>query len=223
MQGQPNQKEGDGAAEAAGAPIGAMSDETLRIMELSHRTKNILSIVQALVNQTLQGDIPIAEARRTLSNRLVAMGNAVNSLVQAAWQGASLEEIVRAGLIHSGTFGERVRIAGPALEIGPGAAMSLSLVLHELESNAIKYGSLSNGEGTVDLDWIVAGTDGNGTLMMTWQERNGPAVTPPSRHGFGTRLTGSGIARRLGGKADCRFAPEGLHWSLSAPVTELAS
>jgi two-component sensor histidine kinase len=213
----------DSGGAAGGHARQGMSDETLRMLELSHRTKNILSIVQALVNQTLRGDVPLAEARRTLSNRLVAMGNAVDTLLQTAWQGASLEEIVRAGLIHSGSFDGRVRITGPAVPVGSGAAMSLSLVLHELESNAIKYGGLSNESGTVDLRWTVIGPDEGATLTMVWQERNGPTVMPPARHGFGTRLIGSGIARRLGGKTDCRFEPDGLHWTLSAPVAELAT
>ena len=199
-----------------------LSDDALRMLELSHRTKNILSIVQALVHQTLRGDRPMDEARRVLSNRLVAMGNAVDTLLQTAWQPASLEEIVRAGLVHSSSFDGRVRVSGPALSVGAGAAMSLSLVLHELESNAIKYGALSNDEGVVDLRWTLIGEGQAATLMIVWQERGGPPVTLPKRHGFGTRLIGTGIARRLGGTADCRFEPDGLHWTLSAPLAELA-
>lgn len=200
-----------------------ISDDALRMLELSHRTKNILSIVQALVHQTLRGDRPMDEARRVLSNRLVAMGNAVDTLLQTAWQPASLEEIARAGLVHSSSFEGRVRISGAPVSVGAGAAMSLSLVLHELESNAIKYGALSNDKGVVDLRWTSTGAGEAATLMIVWQERGGPVVKPPARHGFGTRLIGTGIARRLGGTAECRFEPEGLHWSLSAALTELAS
>jgi two-component sensor histidine kinase len=200
-----------------------ISDDALRILELRHRTKNILSIVQALVHQTLRGERTMSEARGVLSNRLVAMGNAVDTLLQTSWQPASLEEVVRAGLIHSSSFEGRVRASGPPVPVGPGAAMSLSLVLHELESNAIKYGALSNDRGGVDLRWTVISGGDSATLMIVWQERGGPPVTPPTRQGFGTRLIGTGIARRLGGTADCRFEPEGLHWSLSAPLAELAS
>ena len=200
-----------------------MSDDALRMLELSHRTKNILSIVQALVHQTLRDDRPIEEARRTLSNRLVAMGNAVDTLLQTAWQPTSLEEIVRAGLIHSASFDGRMRVSGPAVAVGPGAAMSLSLVLHELESNAIKYGALSNDKGAVDLRWTVVAGGNAPTLMIVWQERGGPPVSPPAGRGFGTRLIGTGIGRRLGGSAECRFEPEGLHWTLSAPLGELAA
>ena len=196
----------------------SISDDALRMLELSHRTKNILSIVQALVHQTLQGDNRMDEARRTLSNRLVAMGNAVDTLLETAWQPAALEEIVRAGLIHRSSFDERVRVAGPPVEVGAGAAMSLSLVLHELESNAIKYGALSNARGAVDLCWSIA----DGMLTIDWWERDGPPVSPPTRQGFGTRLIGAGIARRLGGTADFRFDPEGFHWTLSAPLAELS-
>jgi two-component sensor histidine kinase len=206
---------------AAGAGE-AVSDDALRMLELSHRTKNILSIVQALVHQTLRGERTMDEARGALSSRLVAMGNAVDTLLQSAWQPASLEEVVRAGLVHSASFRDRLRISGAPVPVGPGAAMSLSLVLHELESNAIKYGALSNDAGTVDLSWTVLGAAGAATLTITWREQGGPRVSPPTRHGFGTRLIGSGIARRLGGKADCRFEPEGLLWTLSAPLADLA-
>ena len=206
------------------APSGeAISDDALRMLELSHRTKNILSIVQALVHQTLREDRPMDDARRTLGNRLVAMGNAVDTLLQTAWQPADLEEIVRAGLIHHASFEGRVRISGPPVEVGAGAAMSLSLVLHELESNAIKYGALSNHKGVVDLHWEVDAAQQPATVRIEWQEKGGPPVSPPARQGFGTRLIGSGIARRLGGTADCRFDPEGFRWSLSAPLAELAS
>ncbi len=199
----------------------AMSDDTLRMLELSHRTKNILSIVQALVNQSLRADRPMEEARHVLSNRLVAMGNAVDTLLRTEWQPAALEDIVKAGLVHGASFEGRVRISGAAVEIGAGAAMSLSLVLHELESNAMKYGALSTRSGTVDIRWTVIGSGDGATLMMFWEERGGPPVSLPERQGFGTRLIGSGIARRLGGTADCRFDPEGFGWTLSAPMTEL--
>jgi two-component sensor histidine kinase len=106
------------------------------------------------------------------------------------------------------------------VEVGAGAAMSLSLVLHELESNAMKYGALSAEGGTVDLRWTVIE---GATLMILWEERGGPPVAPPTRRGFGTRLIGNGIARRLGGTADCQFEPTGFRWSLSAPLTELAT
>jgi two-component sensor histidine kinase len=201
-------------------PADSMSDDTLRMLELSHRTKNILSIVQSLVNQTLRPDRPMEEARRALGNRLVAMGNAVDTLLQTEWQPASLESIVRAGLIHGGSFEGRVRISGSMVEVGAGAAMSLSLVLHELESNAMKYGALSTDAGTVDVRWTVIE---GATLMILWEERGGPRVSAPTRRGFGTRLIGSGIARRLGGTADCHFEPEGFRWSLTASLAELAS
>ena len=206
------------------APRGeSISDDALRMLELSHRTKNILSIVQALVHQTLRGDRPMDEARLALSNRLVAMGNAVDTLLQTAWQPAALDEIVRGGLIHRASYEERVGVSGPPVDVGAGADMSLSLVLHELESNAIKYGALSNHKGMIDLHWTVDDSKGPAILTIEWKEQGGPPVTPPVRQGFGTRLIGTGIARRLGGTAECRFEADGFHWSLTAPLAELAS
>lgn len=217
------------SAEAAHGLIGALlasadsetNDAALQHMELRHRTKNILTIVQALVNQTLRGDISIDDARAALSDRLIAMGNAVDHLMENDWEPADLEDVVARALNHRARFKDRVTLSGPRVPVGSGAAMSLSLALHELESNAIKYGALSNDVGSVTIEWSIT-QDANPLLRLEWREEGGPLVIPPTRHGFGTKLISTAIGRRLGGSAELRYEPQGFRWLLSAPAAGFA-
>jgi two-component sensor histidine kinase len=199
------------------------SDDALRNMELRHRTKNILTIVQSLVNQTLKGDVGIAEARETLTQRLVAMGEAIDLLMRNDWEGAAIDEIVAGGLTHRIRFGDRLSIRGPSFPVGPGAAMSLSLALHELETNAIKYGALSNDCGTVEISWSMDTEATTDAFCFDWREAGGPPVHPPGRKGFGTTLISKAVARRMGGMAELDFKPEGLAWHLRAPAAGVRS
>ncbi len=196
------------------------SDADLRMLELRHRMKNVLAIIQSLVNQTLRSGRPIEEARQTLNRRLMAMGNAVDMLLETAWPPSQLHELVGRALAH--TDG-RVTLEGPEVAIGPDAAMSLSLVLHELESNAVKYGALSNDAGTVAVRWHIEEKDGTSCLDLRWQEQDGPPVAAPSRQGFGSRLISKVIGHRFGGDSETTFAPDGLRWRLSASMDKLAS
>lgn len=200
-----------------------LSDDALQALELRHRTKNILSIVQSLVNQTLRGEVTVEDARQALTDRLVAMGNAVDLLIQNDWKAAELEDIIASALTHRGRFGERVTLAGPPMHIGSGAAMSLNLALQELESNAIKYGALSAEDGTVRIEWSVGATDPANWLRLEWQEAGGPVVVPPNRKGFGTKLLATAIGRRLGGSTELDYRPEGFRWVLHASADGLRS
>lgn len=195
-----------------GAEIG------LRMLELRHRIKNILAIVQSLVHQTLREGVSITEARDVLSGRLIAIGHAVDLLLSGAWDAASFGKLIRTAL----TIGsERVRVSGPELEIGSSTAMMLSILFHELECNAIKYGALSVNAGRVAVSWRVDGADAE-RLMVDWIESGGPPIDAPVQTGFGTTLV-SRIAMRLGGEAIADFTPNGLHWRFSAPLVSLRS
>jgi two-component sensor histidine kinase len=211
------------SAAAVPLPEDDFADAQLQMMELRHRTKNILAIVQSLVNQTLRGDIAVDEARKVLGERLMAMSKAVDVLMGSAWQSAPLDEVVAGALSHRRSFGTRIRIDGPEMPVGPTAAMTLSLALHELESNAIKYGALSNESGSVAVEWTVEQRDGADCLALSWIESGGPPVAPPTRTGFGTRLISRAIGKRLDGAAATDFHPEGLRWRLLASVQELAN
>jgi two-component sensor histidine kinase len=200
-----------------------LSDDRLKNLELRHRTKNMLAIVQSLVNQTLRGDVPLDQARDTLSERLMGMGKAVDLLLENDWEAARIDEIAARALVHRARFSQRLVVEGPQIQIGPGAAMSLSLALHELESNAIKHGAFSTANGSVRIAWAVGSTDPARWFRLEWREEGGTAVQPPTRQGFGTKLLSSAVARRVGGKADLDYKPQGLVWTLQASAAGMAS
>ena len=192
--------------------------ESIRLLELRHRIKNLLGIVQAVANQTLRSGRSIEEARTALDGRLAAMGEAVDMLLQTGWTAASLAGLIDRALVHAGG---RIRAEGPDLVFNADAVMALTLVFHELESNSIKYGALSAEGGTVRIAWSVA-QDGPERLALEWAEQGGPACAPPSRQGFGSRMIAKLVGGRFRGSAETEYRPEGLRWRLSAPLALLA-
>jgi len=188
----------------------------LRMLELRHRIKNILGVVQSLVNQTLRDGVSMADAREVLAGRLVAVGHAVDLLLSGAWQSTPLASLIRSAMTMAT---DRVQLSGPAVQIGPSAAMMLSILFHELECNAIKYGALSDGKGAVTVTWSLD-SESPQKLLVHWTEQDGPVVTPPSQPGFGTKLI-SRIAGRFDGDAVADFAPDGLRWRLAVPLASL--
>lgn len=187
--------------------------QRLLINELNHRVKNTLASVQAIAFQTLKGDLGLAEARARFEARLMALSRAHNLLTDQNWSGASLVNVVRDAVAHLAP--ERVQMSGSPIWLAPRAALALALALHELGTNAVKYGALSVDGGTVDIDWRVDGD----RLRLTWKERGGPPVEPPARSGFGTRLIERGISADLGGTALLHFEPDGLACILEASLT----
>lgn len=195
-------------------------EERLRLMvhELNHRVKNTLATVQAIAAQTLRRAEPAL--RQTLEDRLMALATAHDVLTREGWAGADLTEIVAASLAPYGVGDDaRFGFSGPPLRLLPRAALALAMGLHELATNAVKYGALSSDAGRVDIGWIVAGQ----RLRLTWTERGGPRVTPPERRGFGTRLIERSVARDLVGSATIEFAADGVVCVIEAPLQEVAS
>jgi two-component sensor histidine kinase len=113
----------------------------------------------------------------------------------------------------------RIHLNGPRMDVGAKAALGLTMALHELCTNAAKYGALSNDSGTVSIDWSVAGGAADARFRLTWTERGGPPVKPPSQKGFGSRLVGDSVAADVKGEATLTFEPSGVVWSLQAPLT----
>lgn len=184
--------------------------------ELAHRIKNILSVVQAIAYQTI-GKVTDKEALKAFCDRLSALGASQDLLTGRSWSTARLDEVVQSALA---TFGEdRFHVAGPSVEIGPQAVLALSLMLHELATNAVKYGSLSAPEGKVTVTWMLLPVDGCETLHLTWQEQGGPPAIAPARKGFGSRLISMGLTGSGGAKVEYR--PSGLWVEASAPVYQL--
>ena len=193
------------------------AEEHQRVLnhELSHRMKNTLAMVQAIAGQTLKG-AGDREAVRTFSSRLHALSMAHEVLLQRSWLSADMGEIVRNVLETAAAAGSFV-ISGPALTIGPRATLSLSLLLHELATNALKYGSLSAESGEVHVHWRVD-RDAD-EAVLSWRESGGPPVTPPVRRGFGTRLIGMGLVGT--GGVNVRYLASGLEAEFQAPLVEI--
>ncbi len=193
----------------------AEEHQRLLINELNHRVKNTLATVQAIAFQTLKGDIPLAEARIRFESRLMALSRAHNLLTERNWGGASLEGVVRDSTEHLGGEQERFLLSGPPVWISPRAALALALALHELGTNAAKYGALSREGGRVGIVWRE--TD-DGKLVLDWKEEGGPPVTAPARRGFGSRLIEQGLAGDLAGTAGLVFEPDGLRCTIEASL-----
>lgn len=185
--------------------------------EISHRLKNMLAMVQAIASQTLRG---IAERAPIdlFEQRLVALGTAHDVLMQKSWIEADIASVVGASIAIMGCD-DRVEITGEPLALGPRAVLSLSLVIHELMTNAAKYGALSVDAGRVALGWTTEQVDGTPTLVMRWRERGGPPVVPPARRGFGSKLIRLGLTGT--GGVDLRYHETGLEADLRAPIDHL--
>ena len=190
--------------------------------ELSHRMKNLLAIVQAIASSTLRGATDIEAAREVLAGRLIALGTAHDILLGGAAVSARLEAVVRQGVGVQAVEG-RIVYEGPDIEIGAKPALALALMLHELTTNAVKYGALSVAGGRVTVDATLVEASEGALLRIAWTERGGPAVTPPSRKGFGSRLIERGLTAQVGGTLSMDYAREGLRCVVEAPLAEFQS
>jgi two-component sensor histidine kinase/FixJ family two-component response regulator len=155
------------------------------VQELTHRVKNLLSVFQSITSRTLTGGRSLEEAHEVLIGRLQSLGHAHELLTEASWQGADLRDVVRAEIAG---FSERVRISGPPVALGPSGVQTFALIVHELCTNAAKYGALSNARGEVLAEWSLGGSGPAAYMDFSWQERGGPAVEPASHQGFGLSL-----------------------------------
>ena len=191
----------------------------LLMQELAHRVKNTLAMIQAIASQTLRGASSLEAANETFTARLGALARAHDLLVGGVRAHAAMADIA-ASIIGIQGDPARFRLGGPDVVLGPRAALALTLVLHELATNAVKYGSLSSPAGTVSLSWRIDEIDGAPQFRLRWQESGGPPVTPPSRRGFGSRL----IERTFpspSGRAESAYLPTGLVFTLDTPLDAL--
>jgi PAS domain S-box-containing protein len=199
------------------------SEERIRLLmrEVNHRSKNLLAVVQAVAKQTANSSDPVAFSAR-FGQRLQGLAASHDLLVHNGWEGVDLAELVKSQLSHLGDMlDRRISIAGPRLTVTPTAAQTLGMALHELATNATKYGALSGDKGRVDINWDVERSDGGGVFSMAWVERAGPVVKPPERRGFGTTLLKTMTEMAFSGKVSNTYKPEGLHWSLEAPEAQI--
>ncbi|WP_233150998.1 sensor histidine kinase [Sphingomonas mollis] len=185
--------------------------------EISHRLKNMLSMVQAIATQTLR-DVPDRGPVAVFEQRLLALSTAHDALLKGEWIAADMAGIILGVLAPFG-FEERMRRTGPVVTLDAGAAMSVSLVIHEMMTNACKYGALSNDAGQIDIDWTIAGESDDATLTMTWKEQGGPPVKEPTRRGFGAKLIRQGLIGT--GGVTLRYHEAGLTAVFVVPLSAL--
>lgn len=207
----------------------AEAQRELLMHELNHRVKNTLATVQSVVALTLRHAGSTAQAREMLDQRLVALSRAHDVLTHENWESAGLREVVEnvAAAYASSAFAGRFEIKGPDLRLRPVAVLSLSMALHELTTNAVKYGALRNDEGKVAIHWWCNGETDRGDgrsprFRLRWTESGGPPARAPTRRGFGSRLIEEGLAHDLGGAVRMDFSESGLTCQLDAPLREVS-
>jgi len=198
----------------------AEAQRDVLMKELEHRIKNTLAIVQSIAEQTFRNACVDPDVQRSFSARLVSLGNIHSVLTQRSWSSAELHEtIVSAIRPHIPSNTQQVfEIGGPSLRLTPRAAVSFSMAVHELCTNAVKYGALSIPSGRVEITWTLNANK----LGWTWRELSGPIVVPPARTGFGSRLIERSLAAQLNAQVKIDYDPGGVVCSISALLSDVS-
>lgn len=186
------------------------------IGELHHRVKNTLAIVSAITSQSIKSARTLEEAGKTIGDRLHALGVAQDLLIRERWTGAGCRTLVESAVKAFQSTGlDQFEIVGDNIAISSGPAVSLSMVIHELCTNAVKHGALSVPDGYVSIVWTAV----DGRFKLHWKESGGPPVEVPSRQSFGSRLIEQALPGQLSGEARLRFEPDGLSCEVNIPLT----
>jgi len=198
----------------------AEEHQALLLRELAHRVKNTLAVVQSIAAQTRRFAAP-DRFYDTLTGRLAALGTAHDLLTRSDWEGAPLAEVVRLGFApYEGLSPEhRWTTDGPNIWLAPNEAVTLSLVFHELATNAAKFGALSNASGRIEVRWHLDTDDNPTEVRILWRESDGPKVSPPTAGGFGSRLLERAVAHELSGQTQVDFAEAGVAYRLRIPLS----
>jgi PAS domain S-box-containing protein len=194
------------------------------LLELAHRSKNLLAVIQGIANRTGQTSSTIDEFNQRFSGRLMSLSRAHDILTDENWRGAAMGELIRTQvLLFAGKAAERVHYKGDHVSLRPSAAQHIALALYELTANALKFGALSAETGRVDITWSLSGKAGNADppFQIHWSEKAGPRVAPPNARHFGRVLLEEVVPLSVQGKAKLSFTPEGISYSLSMPRSEL--
>jgi PAS domain S-box-containing protein len=190
----------------------------MMIDELNHRVKNTLSTVQSIVWQALRKDAVPEVVRESIESRLFALSRSHDLLTRENWEGAGLLDLVNEALEPFGVADgrtERIVITGNNVRLPPKATLALGIALHELATNAVKYGAFSNDAGSILIEWKI--TEGN-RLILHWQEKGGPPVTPPTRKGFGSRVIERGLPHELEGTVNLEYPVDGVSCTINIPA-----
>ena len=180
--------------------------------ELEHRSNNLLSVIQAIAHRSLSGDVPLDQARATFEARLHALARTHHQLIKSNWNGIGLADVMRSELEP---FAARTKIEGADVILAPQQAQNFSLAVHELATNAVKHGALSQPGGEVDISWRVVPNGKDHVLKFQWQERGGPIIAAPERQGFG-----SALLKGTCGGARIEYASQGLRCEIDVPLAD---
>jgi len=194
------------------ARVLAERQQKLLLDELNHRVKNTLATVQSIASQTLRTTPDATAFREAFEARLMALSTTHDLLTATNWRSAAVRDVLLSEMRPHGP--ERYRLKGPDVALAPAQAVALGLLVHELSTNAAKYGALASAEGCVSVNWSVR----EGLLDLLWTETGGPPVAPPTRRGFGSRLIERSLEGSLGGRASLDFAPDGLVCRVRLPL-----
>lgn len=201
----------------------AVQDNLQLIMqESAHRVKNTLSVVQAIISQSLKHVDSVGEATAKIQARIGAVAKAHDTLLKGNWHGATIRQLFEIVVANTGmTDGGRVILEGPEITLNPNAALSLNLVAHEMMTNAIKYGALSTETGGIHIAWNVACENGQQYLHLEWDEHGGPPVVEPTKKGFGSKLIAASLTAF--GEADVLYSPSGMQLRVRGPLTNVSA
>ncbi len=200
-------------------------EEHLRMLmrESNHRKKNLLAVVMGIARHTVAHQPE--DFLERFQSRIHSLAAGYDLLINNAWRGVDLRQMLDLQLAHLvDLVGKRIFIEGPKVQVGASVAQPLGMALHELSTNASKYGALSNGDGVVKITWLIEpGTtaDDGGTFRMTWIESGGPPVVEPSRKGYGSAVTGKMIEMVVSGQVSIAYDASGIRWSMTCPASNL--
>jgi two-component sensor histidine kinase/CheY-like chemotaxis protein len=191
--------------------------QALLVREVDHRAKNVLAVVQSIVR--LSRADSVAGYIAAIEGRIQALSRVHGLLAQARWEGTDLRRLITDELSpYSASDGVAIRVDGPSISVDPSTAQALALALHELSTNAAKYGALSRVGGSIDVKW----SEDDGLLTLVWTERGGPPASRPGSPGFGLKVIGRSVDAQLGGRVDFKWRKEGLTCTFTVPLTEKA-
>ncbi|MCZ7930115.1 sensor histidine kinase [Agrobacterium pusense] len=198
----------------------SQSEERLQLLlhELVHRSKNILTLVQAMIRQLGRENKSIPEFQKEVDHRLRGLGMSIRALAEVQWQGLPIRKLIETHLDVFGTVAERFVLAGDDFMLSPEAAQNFGLVVHELTTNSIKYGALSAPSGKITVRWEPVEKDGRRMLHLVWTETGGPPAQEPSRKGFGTTVIKRHAEGAFGGNVTTEYRESGFEWALEAPM-----
>jgi two-component sensor histidine kinase len=206
--------------------VAKQGNKELRVVadELGHRIKNLVAVIQSIACQTMNQTATKEDFEAKFLARLGAFGHSLDLLIANDWRGAHIDDLLRWELTPFGVQDQvQISVKGPPLLLSSVAVRNIGLALHELATNASKYGALSVPEGKVAVRWELASRDGQQRFHMTWCESGGPIVTEPTRRGFGRQVIQHITAQALAGKVTHEFLPAGVRWTLDIPAATMVA